>query len=162
MIVADDDDFRAGRVECLPQWSCGAVISVRTRTEEWMVPVRERTPRSAIRQFIAQPLTLGRVRVHRDIAVQRKDLPVAFAIGVVTEPRRSRALSKIIKVGNRARRVVVMIAGRGPGSRLVTAPGRVITIQKITDRSGGVGVVACREDRSLQTVEQFGRCFGAL
>ena len=50
-----------------------------------------------------------------------------------------------------------MVAGGRPGARLVAAPGRLVAVAELGRPARVVGVVAEREDRPRDVVQQQGR-----
>src|SRR5688572_16179496 len=57
--------------------------------------------------------------------------------------------------------LVLVVAGRGPGTVLVPAPRRVVAIAEVLPRSGEVRVVAGGEDRAVDRIQEPGRAFGS-
>src|SRR5262245_17630268 len=101
-----------------------------------------------------QPLFLRRSRLHRDVAVQRHDMPAAEIEGVVAEAGRPRARAEVGEVAARVRCLVVMIAWRRAGSGQVTAPGWRVATLEVSQRTGRVGVVPRRKNLAWNAVEE--------
>ena len=83
VVVSDDHDLRSGVVQVLPQRLRLDVGPFVAGTEERMMPVGKRATLRVAGEIRPQPLLLRRADVHRDVAVQRHDMPVAQVVAVV-------------------------------------------------------------------------------
>src|SRR4051812_22201457 len=81
-------------------------------------------------------------------------MPRAQLEAVVAATFRPGVFGKVIEVGRSAGGAVIVVAGRWPGARLVSAPGWVVAISELLGRAGSVGVVAKRKNRSFDPIEQ--------
>ena len=89
-----------------------------------------------------EPLLLRRARAHRDVAVERHDVPGAEIVAVVSLggiARRGPEVGEVVR-GGRAR-VVLVVAERGARARVVPPPARVVTALVVRERPTRVDVV---------------------
>src|SRR4030095_10893113 len=96
-------------------------------------------------QLTTQPLPLGGARVHRNVAVQRIDLPRAKSVAIVAKTAWACIRAKIVEIGQSARRFIIMIARRRSRTGLVTAPRGIVAIA-IVVRASRRGRVVPRSD----------------
>src|SRR2546427_5343449 len=106
-----------------------------------MVPVGDRAPLCARGEIGPQPRFLRRAGAHVDVAVQRNDVPGAEIVAVVAQPGRPGLRPEVAEVTGGARRVMVVVAGRGAGARPVPAPGRGGAMRLVPGRARGGGGV---------------------
>src|SRR3989454_11281411 len=83
VVVPDDDQLRPGVVQVLPQRRHLGVSPLVAGAEERVVPVGDRAPLGALGEIGLEPYLLRRAHVHRDVAVQRDDVPGAQIVAVV-------------------------------------------------------------------------------
>ena len=112
------------------------------RAEERVVQVGERAALRALGKIRAQPHLLRRADVHRDVAVQRHDVPVAEVVAVIALAGRASGRAEVIEIAARVRRDIVVIAGHRLGAGLEPAPGRVVAVLVVGARAVRIGVVA--------------------
>src|SRR5213080_1328477 len=107
-----------------------------------MVPVREGAAEGMRGEVSPEPLLLSRASVHRDVAVERHDVPRAEIVAVVPLGRIARRGPEVGEVvrGGRAR-VVLVVAERGARARVVPPPARVVTALVVRERPTRVDVV---------------------
>src|SRR5207249_9447115 len=105
-----------------------------------------------------EPLLLSRARVHRDVAVERHDVPGAEIVAVVSLggiARRGPEVGEVVR-GGRAR-VILVVAKRGRRARLVPAPARGVADLVIGDGTArGYIVVVGRSGGRVQHVDAYG------
>src|SRR4029077_14805874 len=81
VVVAVDDEVRAGRVQGTPERLDRAGIAVESGTESRVMPDRERAQRGRRLQICRQPSTLGRIAPAaidvRTVGVENDDMPCA-------------------------------------------------------------------------------------
>src|SRR5438034_3443925 len=113
-------------------------------------------------QIGAQPALLRRARAHVDVRVDHHDVPRAQVVAVVADPRIARRRAPVRVVTRRAGRrpvVVLVVAGRRAGARLVPAPGWIEAIHVVRQRPVWVGAITERGDRADDAVEHARRPF---
>ena len=104
-----------------------------------------------------QPLLLRRACLHRDVAVQRNDVPFPEIEAVVTHASGAGHRAEVSVVPLCARRFVVVIAWRRARPREVPAPRRGIAVFEVRQRSRWVSVVSRGEHRARKLVEEPSR-----
>src|SRR5215211_8302380 len=121
---------------------------LRTRCEPRLMPVSERALPRMRGEVSAKPLLLRGPCGHADIVVQRDQMPRADIERVVALPAlpsrtglHSRPI-EVVEVPRRARRVIVVVAGRRTGLGLERSPRRLVPRLVIPERPVRVGVVA--------------------
>jgi hypothetical protein len=92
-----------------------------------------------------------------DVAVQRQDMPRTQIVTVKSPPRGTGIGAEIFEIGLGLPRLVIVVAGRRPGSLLVPAPTRAVTIAETLRRSFGIGIVAGGKNRAANFVQQLRR-----
>ena len=155
MRVHHDVDPRA--VQHVPQRP-DRRVGVVLRVEQRMVPVGERTTRGVGGEIGAQPLHLGRRGGGRDqagaAAIQDDDVPGAEVVAVVALLRVPGRAAEVAEVPGGVRRLVVAVAGRRLGARLVLSPARVVAGVVLRQRAVVVGGVAGREHRARDAADE--------
>src|SRR5947207_12256596 len=121
-----------------------------------MMPVGDRAARRARGEIGAEPLLLCRPCGGRDAAVQRHDVPVAQVVAVVALAGGPSRRAEIVEVRLGAALLVLDLAGRGAGARLMAAPGRVVALVEPIPGAVVVREVAGSEDGARDPVEQRG------
>ena len=116
--------------------------------------VNERAGRPVEREIILQPDVLLLPCRQRRVAVQGHDVPSAQVVAVITEAEVARVGAEVIEVRCGARRIVLVIAWTGTRAPLVPPPRFVVAVGEVRSASGGIRVVAGREDGALNAVEQ--------
>src|SRR5919106_2664501 len=85
VFMSGQHDIRTKIIQCLPEWLHATVATMyRTRTKAWMMPVCQCAGDSMCSKILSKPLLLCRARIHRDVAIQRDDVPVTQVITVIT------------------------------------------------------------------------------
>ena len=84
-------------------------------------------------------------------------MPGAEVEAVVAAFIRARILAEVFEVRPAVRGQIVVIAGGRVGARLVAPPRRIVATFEFRIGSAQVCVIAQREDRPFDTVEQRGR-----
>src|SRR2546429_1394646 len=90
-----------------------------------------------------------------DVAVEPHDVPGAEVVAVVELAAVPRRGAEIVPVAELVRRLVLVVTDRGTGARLVSAPGGIVTLGVVGVRAVGIGVVARREYRARNAIEQL-------
>src|SRR5688500_4835726 len=126
-----------------------------------MVPDGRHAAGVALGEIRGQPLVLRRALARGHVAVQRHHVPGSELEAVVPEPGRPGIVAEVREIRRGTWRLVIVVAGRGTRARLVTPPGRVVAVAEVGGRTLRVGVVAGREDRAADPVEERRRAFGA-
>src|SRR2546430_4910501 len=111
------------------------------------------------REIALQPLQLRRRGADVDLRIERHHVPGAEVVAVVALPSRAGGVPEIAEIGGSPGGVVVMDPGCGPGARLETTPGRGVAVCEVAGRAAGIDVVAGREHRPLDPVQQGRRGF---
>src|SRR5256884_8421766 len=118
-----------------------------------MMPVGARAARRARGEIGAEPLLLCRPCGGRDAAVQHHDVPVAQVVAVVALAGGPRRRAEIVEVRLGTALLVLDLAGRGAGARLMAAPGRVVALVEPIPGAVVVREVAGGEDGAGGPVE---------
>src|SRR5256885_4586801 len=92
------------------------------------MPVRHRATPGARDEIGAEPLLLSRARGRRDPAVQHHDVPVAQVVAVVALAGGPSRGAEIVEVWLGTALLVLDLARRRAGARLVAAPNRVVAL----------------------------------
>src|SRR5216117_2726704 len=157
VLVPVEHDVGPGVVQRLPQRLRRRQAAVlRPRAEPRMVPVGDGALLGAGREVLAQPRFLRRAGTHGGVAVQGDEVPGAEVIAVVALPRRAGERYEIAVVARRTSGVVVVVPRGRTSARLVAPPRRIVALRELRVRAVGVHVVAGREDRAGDVIEQRG------
>src|SRR3990172_11816266 len=112
-------------------------------------------------QVRAQPLFLCRTGAAaadlRAVAVEHYDVPAAQVVAVVALPGITGGRSEIDEVAGRPPCVVVVVAGRWQRPCPVPTPRRGIVAGELGVRAGAVGVIAQRENRAGDSIQEIRR-----
>ena len=161
VIVAVDDDIRAGPVERVPERPHRGVAAVLAGTEPRVMPDRHRAHGGRRLEVGRQPATLGGLRAaaadEGAVRIEDDHVPRAEVVGVPTLAVRGGPLSEIVEVPGEILGLPVMVPGGGPGPVQVAAPGRRVAVAEVGGAAIRVGVVAGGEDGPLDRVEEFRR-----
>ena len=125
------------------------------RGVERMVVVGERALVRVGGEIGLQPCVLRRPAGGGDVAVQHHHVPRAQLVAVVALAGFARGRAEVGEVPGGARGVVVVIARRRPGARLVAAPGRRVAAGELGAGPVGHHVVAQGEHRPGNRVQQL-------
>jgi len=149
VVVARQDDVRAGPVQQFPGVPHHGNTAMSARTIQRVVPVSERAARRPGVELQAQPCQLGCAGGARQVAVEGNDAPVAQLHAVPG------GLAKVVEVAARAGGAVFVVAGRGVGAVLEAAPGRAVAGDEILQAGAPVDVVAQGQHRGVGVGGQF-------
>src|SRR5262245_8772396 len=127
--------------------------------KERMVPVGEYAGSRIGRQVRAQPLLLWRSCLAADkltITVEHDNVPCPEVVAVIALVRVSGGGAKIIEVALGARRIILVVTGRGACARQVTTPRGIVAISVFGIRAVRVNRIAEGRNRPRDSVEQGG------
>ncbi len=144
-VVRINHDVGAVGVQGVPQRLHGGEVVGAGGAEARPMPVREGALLGVRGQLRAQPLLLRRTHGHGDLVVQHHDVPRADVVAVVVVVDGSAGGAEVLVEARRVRGLVVLLAHRRPGPRLVPAPRRPIAGGVIGQRCVAVDVVPDRE-----------------
>ncbi len=123
-----------------------------------VVPHGDRAGGGMRREVLPQPLLLGRSRVAaadlRAVAVDHDQVPLAEVVAVVALRGIAGRRAEVVEVAAGVRRAVLVVADDRARARLEAAPGRAVAVGELPGRAVFVGVVAEREDRPVDVLEQ--------
>ena len=157
LVVRIDHDLRTGGVQVVPQrFHRRVALSGAPREEARVMPVGNRAARRARGEIAAEPLLLRRACGGRDAAVQHHDVPVAQVVAVVALAGCPGRRAEIVEIRLRAALLVLDLARRRAGARLVAAPGGVVALVEPILGAVVVREVAGGEDRARDPIEQRG------
>ena len=170
--VRVEHQLGAGGVEIGPEGQGRGAFGRGAGVERGQMPVGERALLGVCGKVRFEPLLLRRPGGHRDLGVQRDDVPVAevgavvAARGVVGRGRELPQLSReVSQVARGPGGGVIEVAGDGVGPRQLASPVRIVAAGVIGRRSGGSGGVAGHDDVPRQGIEERGGrgavCVGA-
>ena len=86
-------------------------------------------------------------------------MPIAQIVAVVTFVAVAGRRSEVVEIAGSPERVVFVVAGSGLRAILVTTPGWFVAILKLCRRSVLICVIARREHRPRDAVQEGGRRF---
>ena len=118
------------------------------------MPVRDRAARLAAGEVAAEPRRLRRAAARLDVAVERHGVPAADLEAVVPQARRPGVRTEIFEVWLRARRLVLVVARHGARPASVSPPCRPVAVAELLARAVKVLIVAEREHRAADAVQQ--------
>src|SRR5215207_476620 len=96
------------------------------------------------------------------VAVEDDDAPAPAVVTVVSPAGTPGSRPVVIEVAGRMRRVVLVVAYRGPGAPLVLAPGGVVAVSKLPGGAVWVDVVPQSKDGARYVAQQLRRGFVAV
>ena len=155
--VAVHDEIGPCGVQVVPQRFDRVPDDVDPGIEAGIVPVSDDALLGGGGEVGLEPQLLGGAHGHRDVAVQRHDVPAPQVVAVIALRRISRRRTEVAEVSRGARRRVIEVARSRQRARVVASPGGRITVGKIGVRPGGGGIITCRKHGTGDAVEQFGR-----
>jgi hypothetical protein len=110
------------------------------------------------RQIRPQPGQLGVVTFQVQLAVEYDDVPVGQVVAVITAALGTRGCAKVGEVARGAIGFVVVITRCGTRTVPVPAPGRLVAFTELAQLAAAVDIIAGREDRAFDAIEQGSRC----
>src|SRR5258708_26722605 len=157
VIVSCDRDAYAISLERVPEWSDTLALLVRPRAESGMVHVGDGAVAGMRREVRAQPAELLRGVRDRRGCVERKHVPSAEVVTVVSARRRG-SRAEVLEVRCRALAVIVVVAGHRARTREVATPrGRVALLKGKRMSLGHVRRITRDEHRAADRIENARR-----
>src|ERR1700704_783590 len=158
VIVADEHDVGAGRVERAPDAIGLQAIAMDAGAEARMVPVGERATTLVRSQIGAQPLVLRTAEAAasgqlRAVRVHDDEVPPTEIPAVVTAWGLTRGGTEVIEIVGRAGRHVLVVARCGVDDRLHPAPGG-LERRSILRQGGVLILVVAQQQHRLRMLSQ--------
>ncbi len=158
VVMAADHDVRVVLEQGSPERVEARVAAVLAGAEPRMVPDSHRAAGAILPEVVDEPPGLLRIRAAAAhafaVGVEDQDVPRAHGRAVPGPAIRPRRRSEIIDVARRAGGLPVMVPGDWQRPRAVASPRGAVAVAELGRAATLVGVVARREDRARDGVEQ--------